>query len=334
MTYTELIDIGRERWLQLRHAGIGASEIAAVMGRSPWSSPFDTHWKKRVDDPTDEGGNEYTGWGQRIEPLIIAHFAEQHPEFRVRSKVGICVNDDRDWQRATPDALLTEASAWQDRPTHLIGLPQPEPVAGLETKNAHDRREWDDAEWQGIPQHYYDQVQHSMDVTGLTSWWVAVLFGGNTYAEFEITYDDAYARELRDAGEAFWNDIQAERAPDLDAHLATARRLIALHPDLDDTEVEVDDDLADRYRAACQAYDDAKTAKDKATNEIRAAIGNGHYAFSETGEKVATRSVYDQTRIDTDRLKTGHPTIAAECSNTTTVHKISPARARKRKAAA
>lgn len=312
-TYTELTATDRADWLRLRHGGIGASEIAAVMGRSPWDSPFNLHWKKRGDVP-EELENEYTNWGHRLEPVIVDHFAERHPEFAVCTGIGVCVNDDRNWQRCTPDGLLYEHSA--DPYVYL---------AGLEVKNAHDRREWDGDEFQGIPQHYYDQVQWSMDVTGLPVWWVAVLFGGNTYAEYEVAYDEPYARELRDAGEAFWNDVLAERAPDLDAHLATKQRLIRLHDSIDDTEVEIDHELAGTYVDACMNAKWAEDLKREAENRIRDAIGDGRYAVVE-GHRIATRSIAETTRIDSKRLKAERPDVVAEFSSTSVVHRLIPAR--------
>ena len=41
-------------WLAARREGIGASEISAVLGISPWESPFSLFWRKvnawEIDD--------------------------------------------------------------------------------------------------------------------------------------------------------------------------------------------------------------------------------------------------------------------------------------------
>ena len=312
-SYHELASADRAEWLQQRRAGIGASEIPAVMGRSPWTSPFDLYWRKRAD-PDESGGNEYTAWGHRLEPVIAAHFAEQHPEFEVFTKVGLCVNDDRDWQRCSPDGLVAESD-------DVLSA-----VAGLEVKNAHNREGWDVDDLQGIPLHYYDQVQWSMDVTGLPVWWVAVLFGGNTYAEYEVRYDALHAKILREQGELFWTALVEQRPPPLDSHDATARRLRELHPDVDDVEVEVPDELAARYVDACAAVKGASEEKKLAENQLRAAIAGGRVAVTDTGVKVASRSVYTVDRIDVKELRAEHPDLAAEYLKQTVVNKITPAR--------
>jgi putative phage-type endonuclease len=57
-----------ERWHELRRAGITASEIAVVMGLSPYDSPFNLYWSK-VNDWQWEG-NEFTRAGQHLEDAI------------------------------------------------------------------------------------------------------------------------------------------------------------------------------------------------------------------------------------------------------------------------
>ena len=37
----------REKWLKARRSGLGASEVAAILGLSPWSTPYKV-WKDKV----------------------------------------------------------------------------------------------------------------------------------------------------------------------------------------------------------------------------------------------------------------------------------------------
>jgi hypothetical protein len=59
---------GNERWYELRRAGVTASEIAALMGISPYESPFNLYWSKVNDWRWD--GNEYTSAGRHLEDAI------------------------------------------------------------------------------------------------------------------------------------------------------------------------------------------------------------------------------------------------------------------------
>ena len=40
MTRTRLIFNSREEWLAARNEGIGASEVASVLGLNPWETPY------------------------------------------------------------------------------------------------------------------------------------------------------------------------------------------------------------------------------------------------------------------------------------------------------
>jgi predicted phage-related endonuclease len=81
MTAVELLPPGAgphdERWHELRRVGVTASEIAIVMGISPYESPFSLYWQKVNDWRWD--GNEYTSAGQHLEPSIAEWWAAQNP---------------------------------------------------------------------------------------------------------------------------------------------------------------------------------------------------------------------------------------------------------------
>ena len=64
---------GNPKWHTLRRDGVTASEIAAVLGLSPWDSPFSLYWRKIngwcADDPVD------MSTGRRVEPVVADWWA-------------------------------------------------------------------------------------------------------------------------------------------------------------------------------------------------------------------------------------------------------------------
>src|SRR5690349_8562125 len=66
-------------WHALRAGGIGGSEIAAVVGLSKWTSAFEL-WHRKRGAIGQQAQNEAMEWGSRLEPVIAAKFAEEHPE--------------------------------------------------------------------------------------------------------------------------------------------------------------------------------------------------------------------------------------------------------------
>ena len=64
----------------------------------------------------------------------------------------------------------------------------------------------------------------------------------------------ARAQESRKTNGEFWQRVQDGNPPEIDGHTATKLALKRLYPDADEAEkAEVPEDLATRYRTACDA---------------------------------------------------------------------------------
>ena len=317
-------EVERDCWLRARSGGLGASEIAAVLGLSPYTSPFDLFWRKvRGDEQPDR---EQLRWGRRLEAAVADEFAERHPEFEVEP-CGLLAHAERPWQRCSPDRLLYESVGdppdGEPLPRWEHELLRGEPLSVLEVKTHGTLEGWGDHGSDEVPVHYRCQVLWQLDVLGLTEGWLALLVSGRTYREYPITHDETDLAIMRAAGEEFWRSVEAARrdpdnahayAPDVDAHLATTGRLKRLFPDAEDIEVDVDATLAFDYLTACEAIRDLEQVKAEAGNRLLAAIGDAKWAYVNTGgqrRKVATRSVSRPKRLDTTALRADHPELAA-----------------------
>ena len=74
----------RQKWMGLRRYAIGASEIAAVMGQSPWASRYSLFMQKSYGWSLDgDDQTEAQRWGHKLEDPIADEFAERHPDLEV-----------------------------------------------------------------------------------------------------------------------------------------------------------------------------------------------------------------------------------------------------------
>lgn len=290
---------GTQMWNDMHALGISASQLASVLGLSPWLSPFTLwHIKAGLVEQEEIGSVPAVHWGTVLEAPIADEFARQHPEFGVEP-AGTFQSVQRPWQIATPDRLLYEAGHGLD------------PLSGLEIKAVRSSDGWGDPGSDEIPIAYRCQVMQQMDVLGLDTWHVAVLIGGQDYREYQLTRDDADVALIREAGEAFWRSVEQGTPPDVDALESTTRTLRALHPDMDDVDVTVPDDAAVFYEQACAALDAAKDDKQLAVNQLLRAIGTGRRAVTADGRRIATRVITTPRRLDTAALKADHPDLVA-----------------------
>jgi putative phage-type endonuclease len=321
-------------WLAARRQGVTASEIACVMGIAPaeWDSPYSLYHRKLGNLPPKEDSDAMER-GRVLEPYIADRFAKLRPEFIVDGDGRrLYAHPGRSWQLATPDRLAWERDNDRFWPG---GDYQNLPDAVRETKtDAGGDDDWGDEGTDQIPVHYRCQVLWQMDVMGVTRAYVPMLpMRSWKLRVYEIELDDqarADLRLMRSEARDFLARIEHRTEPGVDWRPQTTAALKHLNPGIEQRDVTVRRQLAISYRAAVRRAAEAEQRKELMTNRMLAAIGTGRRAIeANTGDLVATRSVYPNRRIDTKTLRSGYPGAAAACTVTRNVTKLLPAKTKK-----
>lgn len=245
--------------IELRRSGITATEVAAIVGLSPFAGPMDVYQEKLglVESRTV---NEAMRWGHALEPLILARYAE-----------------DEGVEIVVPGTLR--------HPEHseILGTPDGVVVGerrGVEIKTTSHRAAhlWGEAGSDAIPAHYYVQCAIYMAVCDADSWDLAVLIGGQDYRVYRIERDREMESWLVDSALRFWREhVLAEVPPAVDGRPTTARFLANRFPTNNgvlrgsDLEAEL---LAERLRDAREAVAAARAAEAEAENRLKAMIGD------------------------------------------------------------
>ncbi len=310
-------DAPRDEWLAARRLGITASEIAAILGISPFDSAFNLYYKKR-GEISEDYDNTAMSLGRHLEPWIADRWAEAHPEWNVLP-AGLYASSERLWQLATPDRRISHRA--RIACTTL-----------LEIKSAGSYDGWGEDGTDEIPPYYRAQCLWQMDVWDLPKMVLTCFFlGTRQRRDYVIAYDEADVKLMRDAAVDFLDMVEQGQAPAIDHSPATAHALKALHPlDPDADDAEVDEDLAYAYSQAALDLKDAQENYDLMVNQVRARMGRAKRAVC-GDRKVATRSVYEQSRVDAKRLRAEFPDAYEACRTTTQIDKLTPARAKKEK---
>jgi putative phage-type endonuclease len=334
MTAVELLPPGTgphdERWHELRRAGVTASEIAVVMGISPYESPFSLYWQKVNDWRWD--GNEYTSAGQHLEPSIADWWAAQNPG-RVVHPAGLYCHPERPWQLATPDRFICDPQ-WHDNPfpdnpnyeyDHLLDAAI---QALLECKwVAYSWDGWGEEGTDEVPVHYRAQALWQLDVLGVDEVHFAAL-GPGGFRSYLVRRDEADLAVMRKAGEDFVRRLIEGDPPPLDSHTATLGALKKLYPSVGTGEVEVSIDLAVKYRVARAAKKVAEERIAECEAEIRYLLEEDCGRAVQGGQTVASRSVFEVERLDVKRLRAELPEVAAQYLTKTVTDKLTPGRAK------
>lgn len=184
----------RLSWLRARRTGIGASDAAAVLGVSPWSSPLQVFLSK-LSEP-QEAMSERMEWGLRHEPTIAEAFAAKTGRVVVAPPpFSLYRNKGCPWLTASIDRFQASGER------HDPGV--------LEIKCTDVA-----ADWETEPPIYYQvQVQHELAVTGLRWASLCVLIRGNRMLRVDVERNDAFIAELLKQEEAFWKVVQSREPP-------------------------------------------------------------------------------------------------------------------------
>lgn len=267
----------RAAWLALRQTGIGASDVAAILGiEGAYSSPFALWWAKQPGAPLPSGEmDEEQEWGLRLEDAIADKFVEGHPElYTLKPPAALYVNNGRPWQMCSPDRLTVRC----DSPL----------LAPLELKTDQNPKRWGD--WP--PECYRVQLLWQCAVFGVTVGYLAALIG-KRYREYRIEFGQDELDEVVGIVDAWRVSLKGE-PPDVDGHDATRAAVLRLYPNADlGLRAVVPADVVAEYETA---DDEAKAAADRlaaAKNRMVLAMGSAGKAITEGGRVVCARRTYD-----------------------------------------
>lgn len=289
-------------WAEFRRRGVGGSDVAAVMGLSPWRTPLQAWLQKTGREGGEEPDSEAMYWGRALEADVARRFAEEHPELKVRNVNATLVSREAPWMHANLDRMVVTAD----------GEPA---VLEIKTASAFKADEWEG----GVPPHYLAQVAWYLLVTGWQRAFVAVLIGGNRYREYRLVRDEDDIRAVRDAAARFWDGfVKADVMPQ--AVGADSGALAAMFPGGDDLVEAPDgaraDALVEAYRKAASEEADARGRKADAAAALEQMAGDGKGLLTDLFRVTWTRG--ETSRFDSRRFAADHPDLAERYTSTST----------------
>ena len=277
---------GSEAWHSARRAMVGASEMAAVLGISPYASPFSMWWAKQEGWESEQTQAMYIG--HVLEPVIAKLFADVRPDLLVCRPMGsLWRHPDVDWVGCTPDYL---AVAEDDNFDDVVYV---EPV---ECKSDEGGRGWGRPGTGDVPDHHRVQVIQQCAVFGSPRGHL-VRLAGKRLTAYVVEFDDAarveWAEWLRE-GQSFVASLETGVPPDVDGHKATTAALQRLQPAVDDASDElVADDVAAEYERLDDRVKATKAELERVKNVIRETLGDARYGLvASTGRRFVDRRVF------------------------------------------
>lgn len=275
----------RAEWLELRRKGLGGSDVAGVLGLSPWSSPMSVWCDKMGLSEESEERNFRLDIGLRLEP-VIADLYERETGRTLAPGPGIITHAKYPFLIGTPDRVVNM-----------------EPI-GVELKTSARGDEFGAPGTDEVPEHYYLQCMHYMEILDFDTWDIALLRGGSEFSIYTIRRDDNFRSIWADVLPRlveFWEkNVLDNVPPDVDGSEAWGLYLAKKHganllPVVDATEeAEI---LVRKLEAGLAKQRQLDAAVDAIKNQLKVLIGD-YDGFRCDEGKVTWKKTKDGVDID------------------------------------
>jgi putative phage-type endonuclease len=266
--------VDRAEWLKERRNGIGASEAAAVVGESSFSSPAEL-WALKCGFIEPELDNELLEAGRRQEAVIAQWLAD-----KTKREIELEPPYQITWSKDVPFLFCT-----------LDARDKRGPIVQLKNADAFMFKKWKE----GAPCEYNIQVQQEMFCSGVHECTLAALVGGNRFFYYDIAYDaELYEGLILPELVAFWEMVQEQSSPPICGHPATGRMLRKLHPDDNGRAIALADDAEELYiklMRCKQAEQEIKTLADGYKNKLAGMLGENTYGVTPRGLELTYATV-------------------------------------------
>jgi predicted phage-related endonuclease len=103
-----------------------------------------------------------------------------------------------------------------------------------------------------LPEHYRLQVAWYQLVTGLHNPAVVCAVAAGEYREFVVEYDQTLAERMQRSAEVFLELLSTNTEPTIEGSNSTYETVRELHPEIEDTEVDIDPDEFSALQTALQ----------------------------------------------------------------------------------
>jgi putative phage-type endonuclease len=285
----------REQFLLERKLGIGGSDIAPIMGLSPYSTPLDVYRDKMNPAVIYEEESEDLKRGARVEKYILQEYCEAS-NCSLEINLAPVIDLKYPFMRGNVDAKVVGENVIVEAKSTKC------PIA-----------KWEE----GIPEYYRTQVAYYAMLTNAERVDVPVLFSNWQYACFTYWRDLEYEARIRQAVIDFWNNHIVAGIPPAPSNPA---ELQEVYPKLETAKtIKADSGIREKVNL-WQEISLRRRELEKQEEKLKIEIQNfmGDAGILDAGFCKVALKERTATRLDTGALKEAMPELYREYSNDNT----------------
>ena len=312
-----------------RRKFLGGSEIAAVMGISPWQTPVEL-WKDktgraepRAIDPVREG---ILRRGKRLEPIVremaIDKLRQRGLQVELVAKNRRYFDGEMPWLTSEIDFEVVLSGVAEIDGTE-VRFHRELVTADCKTAAGFARRGWGAEDTDALPLYYAAQFMQGLDLTSLDRCLCAALIGLDDVALYWVTRDDVTIAAMRQRAESFWVDhVLADVPPDPIKYADISE----LYPVDNGRTLEATEDVAAAAREHRSLGRQIKTLEAQ-RDALAMQIGDYLQDFKTltiAGRPAYTLGTTESTRVDLAALRRQHAGLVALFEERTSTRVLRP----------
>jgi putative phage-type endonuclease len=283
-----------DQFLLDRMAYIGGSDVAGILGISPWKTPLDIYMDKIAPTMGDDASKaKVFNRGKRMEPYVIDMLAEEQD-------LAIVARNRRFTDPQAP-YLACEVDAEYLDPA--LGIQNIE----IKTVSPYKAAEWGEQQTDAIPVHYTAQAMHGLMVTGRQVCVFGVLIGGDDFRVYRVQRDDDTIAAMRAKTTAFWAMVQAQTPPPP----STSGDILKMFQRDTGGDIEASAEVLEAYSTL--KFTREKTKELESMQDVAYETIKLHMRDSSTltleGKPIATWKSQQSTRFDQSSFSAANPVL-------------------------
>jgi putative phage-type endonuclease len=284
-----------EKQRALRRGHLGSSDIAAIFGKDPFKTAYDV-WLDKTGKLPPQDENEAMFAGSMFENGVLS-FAEK--------KLGRLKRNQYRAARDLPIASNIDALAVDS------GNPVEAKTAGL---FGPLKENWGEENTDEVPDRVILQAHAHLICTGAQLCHIAAFIGGRGFVLYAVSRDNELVEIISERAAKFWQiNVKGNIPPE---NSTPSLAIIKHATRIPDTVCGVSDDIVNRWLDAKASVSMAEEEKENAEAVLLAALGTAEAGTCSLG----TVTYFEQSsnRLDTTRLKTEMPDLAAQFTKKST----------------
>ena len=291
---------------QHRPIGIGGSDIAALLGLSPYKTPLEL-WAEKVGHPGLKASQGiHLRFGQYVEPFVAKEY-ERSTGQTTHTNNEPLFHPLYDFMYGHIDRFVTPVGQNIYSENEVINT---DTLLECKTASVFNRDQWGEPGTEQVPTNYLLQCAWYMAITGCAKADIAVLLGNQDFRIYRITRDIELENMLIDQAKNFWQRYVITRVPPEAKSVSDVR---ILYPyDKSGEKAQSSQKLYQSYKKYHTLNEELSHISDELEvikKEIMQAMGSAQELTYE-GKVLATwKNTKPTKRLDTQSLKASFPDV-------------------------